>query len=152
MHLQAPSELPAFIDEPEEYMPKKIPKADLCVASGLHKDLLLELPHHLQKVGTKGLVVPIEDFTEVPSGLRKQVEERCQELGLENAFPKPFCSLKPVADRPIISRFVTELKVGRPSLEISTARRDKNEVIDSTIVERSAPCGSTWYVAKKFSG
>jgi hypothetical protein len=56
------------------------------VASGLHKDLLLELPSHLQKVGIRGLIVPIEDFVEAPSGLRKQVEQICQELGLEHAF------------------------------------------------------------------
>jgi len=150
VELPNPSELPAFIDNPEKYMPKKIPKADLCVASGLHKDLLLELPHSIQKVGIKGLIVPIEDFNEVPSGLRKQVEERCQELGLENAFPKPFCSLEP-ADKPTISRFVNELKVGRPSLEISTVKRGKHEVIDSSIVRRSAPCGSTWYIARKLA-
>ena len=75
MQLRCSSELPVFIDNPEKYMPKKIPKADLCIASGLHKDLLLELPHHLRKFGIKGLIVPIEDFNEVPSGLRKQVEE-----------------------------------------------------------------------------
>ncbi len=149
IQLPDPSELPAFIENPEKYMPKKIPKADLCVASGLHKDLLLELSNYIQKVGIKGLIVPIEDFVEVPSGLRKQVEEKCQALGLENAFPKPFCSLEPAEDKPMISRFVTELKVGRPLLEISTAKRGKSEVIDSTIVKRSAPCGSTWYIARK---
>ena len=152
IQLPDPSELPAFVDNSEKYMPKKIPKADLCIASGLHKDLLLELPHHIQKVEIEGLIVPIEDFIEVPSGLRKQVEERCQELGLETAFPKPFCSLKPTEDKPMISRFVTELKVGRPSLEISTSKRGRYGVIDSTIVGRSAPCGSTWYVAKKLIG
>ena len=152
IQVPTPSELPTFIDDPEEYMPKKIPKADLCLASGLHKDLLLEVPSIIQKAGIKGLIVPIEDFTEVPSGLRKQLEERCQELVLENAFPKPFCSLEPAEDKPVISRFVTELKVGRPSLEISTARRDKHDVIGSVIVRRSAPCGSTWYVAKKLIG
>ena len=152
IQLPNPSELPAFIDTPEKYMPKKIPKADLCIASGLHKDLLLEVSYHIQKVGIKGLIVPIEDFTEVPSGLRRQLEERCRELGLENAFPKPFCSLEPTEDKPVISRFVTELKVGRPSLEISTARRGRYEVIGSTIVRRSAPCGSTWYVARKLIG
>ncbi len=47
---------------------------------------------------------------------------------------------------------MTELKVGRPSLEIATARRGKDEVIDSTVVRRSAPCGSTWYVAKRLLG
>jgi len=152
IQLQDPSELPAFIDSPERYMPKKIPKANLCIASGLHKDLLLELPNHIQKFGIKGLIAPIEDFNEVPSGLRKQVEEKCQELGLENAFPKPFCSLEPAEDKPIIFRFINELKVGIPSLEILTAKRGKREFIDSAIVRRSAPCGSTWYVARKLVG
>jgi hypothetical protein len=152
MQLPNPSDLPAFIDTPEKYMPVKIPKADLCIASGLHKDLLLELPNHIQKFGIKGLIVPIEDFNEVPSGLRKQVEEKCQGLELENVFPKPFCSLTPAEDKPVISRFVNELKVGRPSLEILTAKRSKHKFIDSAIVRRSAPCGSTWYVARKIVG
>jgi len=152
IELPSPSKLLAFIDNPENYMPKKIPEAELCVSSGLHKDLLLELPRYLQKVGIKGLIVPIEDFVEVPSGLRKQVEENCQELGLENAFPKPFCSLEPTENKPAISRFVNELNVGRPMLEIFTMKRGKSEIIESTIVRRSAPCGSTWYVAKKLVG
>lgn len=152
VQLPNPSELPAFIDNPENYMPKKIPKADLCISSGLHKDLLLELPSHLEKVGIKGLIVPIEDFVEVPSGLRKQLEEKCEDIGLESAFPKPFCSLKTSRDKPTISRFVTELNIGRPQLEISTVNRGSYEVIESTVVKRSAPCGSTWYVARKIVG
>ena len=152
MQLPSPSELPAFVDNPEKYMPKKIQKADLCIASGLHKDLLLELPNHIQRFGIKGLVVPIEGFNEVPSGLSRQVKEKCQELDLENAFPKPFCSLEPAEGESVISRFVCELKVGRPSLGILTAKRGKREFIDSTVVRRSAPCGSTWYVAKKLVG
>jgi hypothetical protein len=152
MQLPSPSELPAFIDSPEKFMPKKIPKADLCIASGLHKDLLLELPHTIRKFGIKGLIVPIEDFIEVPTGLKKQVEETCQEIGLENAFPKPFCSLETADDKPTISKFVNEFKVGRPALEISTAKRGKREAINSAIVRRSAPCGSTWYIARKLVG
>ena len=152
IELPSPSELPAFIDNPEKYMPKKIPKADLCIASGLHKDLLLELPQVVEKAGIKGLIVPIEDFVEVPSGLRKQLEEECAELGLESAFPKPFCSLEPSDSKPTISRFVNELKVGRPKLEILTGKREGYEVIESVIVRRSAPCGSTWYVARKIIG
>jgi hypothetical protein len=152
IELPKPSDLPAFIDKPEEYMPKSIPKADLCVASGLHKDLLLELPLHIEHAGVKGLIVPIEDFNEVPSGLRKQVEERCLELGLEYAFPKPFCSLEPGDDKPWISSFVMELGIGRPKLEILTAKRGGCEVIEAAVVRRSAPCGSTWYVARKLIG
>ena len=152
MQLPEPADLPAFIDNPDEYMPRKIPEADLCVASELHKDLLLELPNHLQKVGIKGLVVPIEDFAMVPSGLRKQMEDKCRDLGLEYAFPKPFCSLEPPKDMPTIARFVNEFRIGRPSLEVVTANRGGHEVIDATVVRRSAPCGSTWYVAKRLIG
>jgi hypothetical protein len=147
-----PSKLPAFIDNPEKHLPKKMPQADLCIASGLHKDLLLELPTLIQRFGIKGLVVPIEDFIEVPAGLRKQVEEKCQDLGLENAFPKPFCSLEPTESKPTISRSMTELGIGRPLLKISIGRRGKREIIDSVVVDRSAPCGSTWYIAKKLVG
>lgn len=152
IELPDPSKLPAFIDNPEKYMPKKIPKGDLCITSGLHKDLLLELPAYIQKAEIKGLIVPIEDFNEVPSGLRKQLEEKCCELSLENAFPKPFCSLEAEKNSPLISRFVKEFRVGRPSLEISMVNRSGYNVIASTIVRHSAPCGSTWYVAKKLIG
>lgn len=151
IELPHPSKLPVFIDDPKGYMPKKLPSADLCVATGLHKDLLLELPLQLEEFGIRALIVPIEDFNEVPSGLKKQVEEKCRDLGLENAFPKPFCSLVPTDDKQIISRFAKK-QVGRPRLKISTTTRGKSEVIESVVVERSAPCGSTWYVAKKLVG
>jgi len=71
---------------------------------------------------------------------------------LEHAFPKPFCSLEPDEDKPLISRFVVELGVGRPELEVSTSKVWGSEIITGTIVKRSAPCGSTWYVARKLIG
>jgi len=152
VELPNPSELPTFIDDSKKYMPRKIPNADICIASGLHKDLLLDLPRHIQKAGLKALIVPIEDFAEVPSGLRKQLKEECDDLGLEASFPKPFCSLKPDKNKPLISRFVDEFKIGRPLLEVSIAKKGEDEIISSTLVVRSAPCGSTWYVARKLVG
>jgi len=92
----------------------------------LRKDLLFELPNQLKKTGVKALIVPIEDWTEVPAGAKKQVEIRCNELGLECAFPKPFCSLSPrrvAYDR----RFIEETKVGRPLLEITMRMVDKKD-------------------------
>ena len=152
IQLPSTADLPAFIDNPEEYMPKKLPKADICLASGLHKDLLLELPNQIKKAGIKALIAPIEDWNEVPLGVKKQVETRCDELGLECAFPKPFCTLEPQADKPTIARFIEETKVGRPLLEITLAMVDKKEVIECAVVRRSAPCGSTWYIARKLAG
>jgi len=152
IQLPDPSELPAFIDNPEEYMPRKLPKAEICLASGLHKDLLLELPQHIKKAGIKALIAPIEDWQEVPMGIKKQIEAKCRELGLECSFPKPFCTLEPEKDKPTIARFIEETKVGRPLLEISTMKIGKDEVIEYAAVRRSAPCGSTWYVARKLAG
>jgi hypothetical protein len=152
IQLPDPSELPAFIDNPEEYMPKKLPKVDICLASGVHKDLLLELPQHIKNAGIKALIAPIEDWQEVPTGIRKQLEGKCRELGLECAFPKPFCTLAPEKDKPTIARFIRQTKVGRPLLEISTMKIGKDEVIEYAAVKRSAPCGSTWYVARKLAG
>lgn len=152
IELPAPGELPAFLDKPEKYMPRNLPSADLCIASGLHKDFLLELPNYIKGFGFKGLIVPVEDFNEVPSGLRRQLNDACGELGLEAAFPKPFCSLKPDEAKPTISRLVEELGIGFPELEILTAKRGDREIIEAAIVKRSAPCGSTWYVARKIRG
>jgi hypothetical protein len=152
IQLPNPSDLPAFLDNPEEFMPKKLPEADICLASGLHKDLLLELPEHLKKAGITALIAPIEDWQEFPTGVRKQMEQKCAELGLECAFPKPFCTLEPEKNKPTIARFIEETKVGRPLLEISTTAIGKDEVIEYVAVRRSAPCGSTWYVARKLLG
>jgi hypothetical protein len=151
IQLPDPSELSEFIDNPEEYMPRKLPKADICLASGLHQDLLLELPQHIKNAGINALIVPIEDWHEVPMGIRKQMKEKCREIGIECAFPKPFCTLEPEKDKPTISRFIEETKVGRPMLEISTTKIGK-EVVEYAAVRRSAPCGSTWYVARKLAG
>ncbi|MDH5780694.1 MAG: DUF166 family protein, partial [Candidatus Bathyarchaeota archaeon] len=152
IELPDPADLPRLIEKPEMYLPRKIPAVDLCVATGIHQDLLLALPSRLEHEGVKGLIAPIEDFREVPLGLHTQLVEECEELAVEYAFPKPFCALEPAEAKPLISRFVQEFKIGKPSLRIVTEKRDLFRVVQSVVVERSAPCGSTWYVAKKLIG
>jgi hypothetical protein len=146
-----PSKLPKFIEEPEKHLPRKIPQVDVCISTGIHQDLLLGLPLYLNQRGVKGLITPIEDFKEVPPGLQKQLEEECRDLGLEYAFPKPFCSLEQAENMPLISRFMREFMIGKPSLQITTKGNGAKKIY-SVVVERSAPCGSTWYVAKKLIG
>ncbi|MFH0897021.1 MAG: DUF166 family protein [Candidatus Bathyarchaeota archaeon] len=152
IELREPAKLPKFIEDPEKYLPEKIPAVDLCIAIDIHQDLLLALPQRLSQEGVGGLIVPIEDFKEVPSGLQKQLEKECAELGIECAFPKPFCALEPERSKQLISRFVDEFKIGKPVLQITTEKHGGSEVISGVVVERSAPCGSTWYVAKKLLG
>lgn len=152
IELQDPKDLPLLIEEPEKYLPERVLPADLCVTTGIHKDLLLALPSKLKEAGVKGLIIPVEDFREVPSGLQKQIAENCRNLNLEFAFPKPFCALEPVEDKPLVSKFVRHFKIGRPLLEIVSEKRGGKKEIEGVIVKRSAPCGSTWYVAKKLLG
>lgn len=152
IELPDPTELPRFIEKPEKHLPKKFPAVDICVATGIHQDLLLALPSRLKREGIKGLITPIEDFKDVPLGLQKQLEEECEELSIQYAFPKPFCALEPAEAKPLTSRFAQAFRIGKPSLRITTEKRNKSKVIQSVAVERSAPCGSTWYVARKLIG
>ena len=89
----APETLPDFIDDPGPYIPV-LPSADIMIATEIHPDILMELPPRLNAAGIKGLIVPVEQSREAASGLAKQVGARCSDLGIESAFPKPFCSLK----------------------------------------------------------
>lgn len=56
-----------------------------------------------------------------------RLEEICADFGLENAFQKPFCLLEPSGENPTISRLVSEFKIGRPKLEISTIKKEDPE-------------------------
>ena len=152
IELPDPAKLPRLVENPEKYLPKKIPTSDICIVTGIHQDLLLELPSFLDQAGVRGLISPIEGFREVPVGLQNQVEEECKELRIEYAFPKPFCSLDLQEERPLISQFIQEYKIGKPVLRITSEIRNERRLIYGVSVERSAPCGSTWYVAKKLLG
>ncbi|UCH01740.1 MAG: thymidylate synthase [Candidatus Bathyarchaeota archaeon] len=146
------SKLPSFIEDPGKYLPKKIPPGDICIATGIHQDILLALPNRLHHEGIKGLIIPIEDFRMVPMGFLKQLEDECEQHSIEYAFPKPFCSLEQTEKKPYISRFIQQFKIGKPMLRINTEKRNKSIVVHGVIVDQSAPCGSTWYVARKLIG
>ncbi|HIE31724.1 MAG TPA: hypothetical protein EYP67_04990 [Methanosarcinales archaeon] len=116
------------------------------MATEIHPDILLALPLRLKDAGIRGLIVPIEQSKVVSAGLANQIREKCRALGIESVFPKPFCSLDAVGG--IIGRFVAKFGIGIPVLEIDV----KNGVISDVRVRQSAPCGSTWFVARKLVG
>ncbi|MBE0517405.1 MAG: DUF166 domain-containing protein [Methanophagales archaeon] len=146
--LPAPSLLPVLIeDSMRAYLPKEIPKADIAIVSEIHPDLLLELPRILTDSGSgiKAIIVPQERPGRIA---RLQIEEACARAGIEIAFPKPFCDLQPRNGQPLIKKFVDEFKVGRPEVRVEV---DKSGNIRQVDVLRSAPCGSTWFVAKQLA-
>jgi len=144
--LPPPSQLPVMIEcSPRAFLPPDLPAADVAIISGLHPDLLLELPALLKDSGSgiKALMVPRERPDSIA---RAQLEEACANEGLEITLPKPFCELQPREDQPVIKRFVESFKIGRPELKLELDRHGR---IQHVTVIRSAPCGSTWYVAKQ---
>ncbi|RZN44049.1 MAG: thymidylate synthase [Methanophagales archaeon ANME-1-THS] len=143
--LPAPSLLPVLIDDPmRAYLPKELPEADIAILSELHPDLLLELPPLLKdSAKIKAIIVPQENPARIP---RVQIEEVCARERIEIAFPKPFCDLQPQADQPLIIRFTEEFKIGRPNVSVEV---DNRGAIHHVEVLRSAPCGSTWFVAQQ---
>lgn len=138
------SNLPAIIDEPERFLPETPPESDLMVAIGLHPDILGAIPELARKAKAKAVIVPMEDRQWCPQGLKRQLEDTLNEMGVEYAFPKPFCSLEETG-MPVIDSFIRRYKIGKPLLEVRVAKN----VITNAQVLRSAPCGSTWYVAQQ---
>jgi len=137
------TKLPPFLEDPEKHYPKYPRDCDLILAVGLHPDLLTYVPDVARKTGARAVIVPVENRSWCPSGLRKQVENRLNDMGIESAFPKPFCSLD--QDRGMIGDFCRVYMVGKPKLEVTV----DNDMITGSFVLRSAPCGSTWYVAQQ---
>ncbi len=142
------SELPSFIEEPEGFLPSSVGSAEVLVAVGIHVDLLLAIPKLVADSKVKGVIVPVEHSHWCPPAVRNQLKSELGEMNVESAFPKPFCALEKPETGGIIDTFIDRYMVGRPKLEVKIVRG----VIRGTRVLRSAPCGSTWYIAQQLKG
>jgi hypothetical protein len=141
-HMVDPKTLPNFVENAEEYLPKFIPESDLAIAVNVHPDILLAMPKKLEgKVSA--LIVPVEEPRWCSLGLAKQLEEICENFGIEFLAPKPFCSMRKCGKK-IIDRFIEEFGLGYPEFEIKIEEgRGKVKIV------RSQPCGAAWYIGIK---
>ena len=148
-----PETLDDFLDDVEPYLPKDIPCADIAIVINVHPDIIFGLLPVLKEKGFKGVIGGSENPKELPLGLRVQLEKEASGLGLEAAFSKPFCALKPDPKKPNIAFFMEKAHFGEPRIEILTqkSRKGKETILAANVI-RSAPCGSTWYVAKRMIG
>lgn len=140
-----PLNMPDFIENAEDFLPKKFPEADLAVAINMHPDVLLALPEKLSEFGIKALIVPIEEPRWATPGLVRQLKEKCEDLKLEFAAPKPFCSLYETK-LPTIRRFFEEMAMGYPKFRIEISEENGYKKIEEIEVLRSHPCGCAWFV------
>ncbi len=146
--LKIPSELPLFADESDDYLPPSLPEHDVTLAINVHEDLLTDIPKLAKEAGSKALIVPSEAPDWISRGCRRSVTETCKRLGIEVAFPKPFCSLEEKAEHPVINEFMRKFKIGKPKVQLFV---HDGEIVN-TQVDRCAPCGCTYYVAKNLIG
>lgn len=143
--VELPSGLPAYIEEPEKYLPSNLPQVDVILAVGLHHDLLSSISSVVKSTEAKAVIVPLENPQWVPLGLQYQVRDELESKGIEVVFPKPFCSLKPSGKMKTIDKFIDRYKVGYPVL----SSEQSNGVITNSTATRSAPCGCSWYMAQR---
>ncbi|RLI01740.1 thymidylate synthase [Candidatus Bathyarchaeota archaeon] len=141
-------DLPTLIDEPEKYLPKNLGLSDVLVVIGVHADLLLALPKLVMDSRVKAVIIPIENKDWCTPAVKKQLMDEFNQINVEVVFPKPFCSLEKLGNEGIIDKFIDRYMVGRPKLEVKIIKG----VIRKANVLRSAPCGSTWYVAQQIKG
>lgn len=148
-----PEGLEDFIDDVSPYIPAEIPEADIAIVVRVHPDMIFGLLSILKEKGYKGIIGGSEMPKDLPLGLRTQLAEEARRMGLEAAFAKPFCALRPDPATPAINAFMQKAHFGEPEIEIvAQESRPGKETILAANVVRSAPCGSTWYVAKRMAG
>jgi hypothetical protein len=156
--LNPPFSLPIVIDDPEEFLPSQVPQAELLLALSESPQTAQLVPAIAGLSGVKAVIMPVDNSSWLPIGLKNQIEREMINMGVSAVFPKTFCTLteKTIGfgsdvenyDSPYITSFA--IHFGEPKVKITTDERDKK--ILKVEVERSAPCGSTFNVAEKLIG
>jgi len=151
--------IPEFIEEPEEFLPKNLPSVDFLLVVGIHQDLLSGLPEYLKDKDVKAVIVPIENPKWAPAGLQSQVLEEFENYGIQATFPKPFCALSKelneynkvgfnlTKEHNYINEFIDHFKIGEPIISFLVSK--DGESIEDTCVLQSAPCGSSYYICQQ---
>jgi len=151
--------VPEFIEDPEDYLPKSIPQVDFIIVVGIHQDLLSGLPEYLKDMNIKAIIIPVENPKWVQPGLQVQVLEAFESYGIQAAFPKPFCSLNKelneynkvgfniTKERNYIIEFIDYYKIGEPIVSFLLSEDGKS--IEDTCVLQCAPCGSSYFVLQQ---
>lgn len=156
--ISPPQALPIVIDEPEEFLPSDIPQADLLLAMSESPETAQLVPAIARLSGVKAVIMPVDNSAWLPLGLQNELRREIAGMGVTAVFPRTFCTLTENTvgygndvenyDNQSIASFARYF--GRPSLKIEVDAQGTR--ITGVKVERSAPCGSTHYVAEKLMG
>jgi thymidylate synthase len=143
--LRLPARLPLVIDDPDEFLPSRLPSADLLVSLHETPGAAELIPDIARKCGAGAVIAAVDDRASCPAGLENQIRRRLAAMGVAHAFPRPLCGFDGGPDR-VLSEFAA--RFGRPKFRIV---RDGDRVA-SVEVLRDAPCGSARFVASILAG
>ena len=153
----APLHFPIIIDDPLDFIPDKLPAADLILALGEHPGIAELYPDIAKLTGAKSMIAPIDNNAWMPKGLMNQLRGWMKEVGVFCAFPKPFCSLTETHyslrnqrveyNDPFISEYAKYF--GRPNVSVIV---NADKTIESVTVLRDAACGAVSFIAQNIIG
>lgn len=146
--MEFPAVLPELIDDPEAYIKTELPSHDILVIVGVHPDIFLEILKRAPGAGCRALIAPREDPSWIDNSFLNKIKTVCEQLGLEYAFPRPFCSLSKGRFE-LINKFIEHFRIGMPEYELILDEQDR--VMDVNVI-RSSPCGATYFVASGLLG
>jgi len=152
---RAPAVLPPVVDYPEDYLPQKLPAADLILALGEHKGVAELIPEVARMTGAQAVIAPVDREEWLPRGLARQLRGWLADMGVASVTPKPFCSLteqdysvqryeRIEYNDVVIAAFARHF--GQPAFEITVDPRSRS--ITAVRVVRDACCGCARAVAQ----
>jgi hypothetical protein len=146
-----------MLDDPEDLLPEDLPETDLLLMlteSIVMTDLVADVA---ALCSAQAVIVPVDKRSWAPPGLIGQVRRRLEAMGIDSAWPMPFCALAPKAHQhPLIQKFAR--RYGRPELTCTVqiaqnrARKIASRKIARWQIVREAPCGNTRYIVSQLIG
>jgi thymidylate synthase len=133
------------IDDPDEFLPRAIPAADLLVSLHESPGAAELVPDIAQRCLAKAVLAAVDDRAACPPGLENQVRKRLDRMGVACAFARPLCGFDG-GPHPFLEAFAA--RFGRPRLSIGA----DGDRVGSVTVERDCPCGAARFVASVLPG
>lgn len=142
-----PQELPAIVDDANEFLPRELPSADLLIALGEHQGVAQMIPDIVERSGAKAVIAPADNRAWLPPGLAQQIQRKLNSMGTDMVYPVPFCTL---TEKDSQNQYIRDFArcFGKPEMEVELDR-DK---IRRVAVVRGTPCGCSPYVADGLVG
>ncbi|MBF8266626.1 MAG: hypothetical protein HW388_134 [Dehalococcoidia bacterium] len=153
-----PARLPIILDDPEEFLPPTMPQVDLVLAFTESSSSAQLIPAIAKRSGARAVLCPIDNSAWMRTGLKNQLQRELEQMGVESAFPKTFCTLTEEAvgyrraAQPYTSQLISEFAryFGRPKLNMTV--NPETGIIERIEVVRGSPCGATHYMAARLEG